>query len=70
MIRLCVYIFSIQKPILTFVCGSMTGRFILSSGYGIQVESADDPFVSLSETWIKTISHATQRGGYLGMLHT
>lgn len=48
----------------------MTGRFILSSGYGIQVESADDPFVSLSETWIKTISHATQRGGYLGMLHT
>ncbi|KAJ3752006.1 cytochrome P450 [Lentinula raphanica] len=42
-----------------------TGRFILSSGYGIQAENAEDPFVSLSERWIKTISHATQRGGYL-----
>ncbi|KAJ3980493.1 cytochrome P450 [Lentinula detonsa] len=43
-----------------------TGRFILSSGYGIQAENAEDPFVSLSERWIKTISHATQRGGFLG----
>ncbi|KAJ3722204.1 cytochrome P450 [Lentinula raphanica] len=42
-----------------------TGRFILSSGYGIQAENAEDPFVSLSERWIKTISHATQRGGFL-----
>ncbi|KAH7874485.1 cytochrome P450 [Lentinula edodes] len=42
-----------------------TGRFILSSGYGIQAENSEDPFVSLSERWIKTISHATQRGGFL-----
>ncbi|KAF8832757.1 hypothetical protein HHX47_DHR1002000 [Lentinula edodes] len=41
------------------------GRFILSSGYGIQAENSEDPFVSLSERWIKTISHATQRGGFL-----
>ncbi|KIK56493.1 hypothetical protein GYMLUDRAFT_263604 [Collybiopsis luxurians FD-317 M1] len=42
-----------------------TGRFILSSGYGIQAKTAEDPFVMLSERWIKTISHATQRGGFL-----
>lgn len=46
----------------------MTGRFILYAGYGIMPETADDQFVSLSETWIKTISHATQRGGFLGTI--
>lgn len=45
----------------------MTGRFILASGYGIEVDSADDPYIEISETFIKSISHATQRGAFLGM---
>ncbi|KAJ3964513.1 cytochrome P450 [Lentinula raphanica] len=43
----------------------MTGRFILASGYGIDVDSADDPYIEISETFIKSISHATQRGAFL-----
>ncbi|KAJ7218143.1 cytochrome P450 [Mycena pura] len=43
----------------------MTGRFILAAGYGIEVESADDPYIETSETFIKSISHATQRGAFL-----
>ncbi|KAJ4490803.1 cytochrome P450 [Lentinula aciculospora] len=42
-----------------------TGRFILSAGYGIQAENAEDEFIALPERWIKTISHASQRGGFL-----
>ncbi|KAJ3877380.1 cytochrome P450 [Lentinula edodes] len=43
----------------------MTGRFILASGYGIDVDSANDPYIEISETFIKSISHATQRGAFL-----
>ncbi|KAJ3975913.1 cytochrome P450 [Lentinula raphanica] len=42
-----------------------TGRFILSAGYGIQAESAEETFIELPERWIKTISHASQLGGFL-----
>ncbi|KAJ4471564.1 cytochrome P450 [Lentinula aciculospora] len=41
----------------------MTGRFILSSGYGIDVNSADDSYIEIPETFIKGIS--PQRGAFL-----
>lgn len=45
---------------------SMTGRFILASGYGIEVDTAEDRYIQISETFIQSISHATQRGAFLG----
>ncbi|KIK56499.1 hypothetical protein GYMLUDRAFT_263609 [Collybiopsis luxurians FD-317 M1] len=67
-------IVAVRKLLKDFLAGSehhdplirlMTGRFILSSGYGITVDSANDPYIEISETFIKSISHATQRGAFL-----
>ncbi|KAJ7233053.1 cytochrome P450 [Mycena rebaudengoi] len=42
----------------------MTGRFILGAGYGIEASSAEDKYIEISETFIREISGATQRGAF------